>query len=55
MKKGKKFSGRTWDSIIFWSCIFLGFALGGFMCYLSYSEVSNFQVWDEKSSPFLDY
>ncbi|KUJ09079.1 glycoside hydrolase family 16 protein [Mollisia scopiformis] len=42
-KKGKKLSGRTWDSIIFWVAIFVGFGLGAIMCYISYSAVSNFE------------
>lgn len=37
--KGKKFQGRTWDSIIFWGCVGFGFLLGAFMCYLGYSAV----------------
>ena len=43
-KKGRGISGRTWDSIIFWGSILLGFILGAVMCYLSYSKVSNFEV-----------
>lgn len=41
--KGKRISGRVWDSIIFWGCIFAGFALGGYFCYSSYRSVSNFE------------
>ncbi|KAF8850957.1 concanavalin A-like lectin/glucanase [Acephala macrosclerotiorum] len=41
--KGKRLSGRAWDSVIFWTSIFLGFALGALMCYFSYSKVSNFE------------
>ncbi|KAN0096764.1 glycoside hydrolase family 16 protein [Hyaloscypha variabilis] len=42
-KNGRGISGRTWDSIIFWGSILLGFILGAVMCYLSYSKVSNFE------------
>lgn len=42
-KKAKKISGRAWDAIIFWGGIFLGFALGGFFCYRSYTSVPNFE------------
>ncbi|KAE8449790.1 hypothetical protein EG329_007565 [Mollisiaceae sp. DMI_Dod_QoI] len=40
--KKKKLSGRTWDSIIFWTAILLGFGLGAIMCFISYNSVSNF-------------
>jgi hypothetical protein len=42
--KKKNIAGRTWDSIIFWTCIFLGFALGGLMCYFGYTSVVNYDV-----------
>ncbi|KAH6669868.1 concanavalin A-like lectin/glucanase domain-containing protein [Halenospora varia] len=41
-KKKPKISGNAWDRIIFWGSIVLGFALGGLMCYLAFSSVSNF-------------
>ena len=42
--KKNKFQGRTWDSIIFWSCITLGFVLGGLMCYFGFKSVVNYDV-----------
>ncbi|KAI9649850.1 hypothetical protein NHQ30_002432 [Ciborinia camelliae] len=37
--KRKKLSGRTWDSIIFWTSIAIGFGLGGIMCYIGFKSV----------------
>ncbi|CAD6448760.1 84755455-ab05-4b84-aba7-01394a00b53e [Sclerotinia trifoliorum] len=37
--KRKKLSGRTWDSIIFWTSIAIGFGLGGIMCYIGFTSV----------------
>jgi beta-glucanase (GH16 family) len=30
-----------WERIIFFACIFIGFAIGGVICYFSYTSVSN--------------
>jgi len=35
---------KKWEKIIFWGCTFAGFAIGAFICYLSYSSVSNHEV-----------
>ncbi|KAM3067192.1 hypothetical protein ACMFMG_005440 [Clarireedia jacksonii] len=39
--KRKKWQGRTWDTIIFWTSIIIGFGLGGIMCYIGFTSVPN--------------
>ncbi|KAF1811333.1 concanavalin A-like lectin/glucanase [Eremomyces bilateralis CBS 781.70] len=34
---------RKWERLILWGSVVIGFAIGGFICYMAYASVSNFE------------